>query len=213
MRGILEALTVAFATVWSVEDAAAQRDDVQLGDIPIASLAVQVSDEDASFEVIDRRMDETQTASVMFGVIGAVVSSAHTAGQDDQTAEPLVPTAEAIDLDGIISQTITERLQSRNAVPLAASADEASNTLLVEIGEWGLVRRAQLPDLNMRAYIKLNISVLDARGRRVYGPQRLHSIGQRTGPIADITPEVFRAEIESLAARAGQQVANTIVYR
>ncbi len=213
MRDIVIALTVAVATICSVCDAAAQRNEVQLSDIPITSLAVRLSDEDASFEVIDKRMDETATAAVMFGLIGAAVSSAHTAAQDEETAEPLVATAESIDLDGIISQAITERLQARNTVPLAASADEASNILLVEIGEWGLVRRAQLPDLNMRAFIKLNISVLDARGRRLFGPQRVHSIGQRTGPMADFTPETFQAEIETLAARAGQQVANTIIYR
>jgi hypothetical protein len=211
MRQIFIAVAAALAVWGSVDTAHAQRRDMRLADIQITSLATQVSDENAGFELIDRRMDETGTAGVMFGIVGAVVSSAHTAAQDDATAAPLVPTANSIDLDGLILQAINARLQERGTVPLAESG--ASHTLLVEIGEWGLVRRAAMPDLAMRTYIKLNVSVLDAEGRRVFGPERYHGIGQLNAPVADFTPDVFRAETEALAAQMGRQVANTIIYR
>lgn len=197
----------------SAPAAHAQRNAAQLGDIPITALAVDVSDEDASFEVIHARMDETQTAAVFFGMIGAVAVSAVNNAEDEERAAPLRPTAEAIDLDALVTQALTERLASRETVTLADSDTSASHTLLVEIGDWGLVRRAQLPDTSMRVFLKLNVSVLDARGRRVFGPQREHSIGQFNGLLAEFTPEVFRAEMEALAARAGQQVANRIIYR
>ncbi|HYD87572.1 MAG TPA: hypothetical protein VEA80_08870 [Vitreimonas sp.] len=213
MRLLTLAAAMACAALIGVGEANAQRNAARLGDIQITSLAIDVSPEHSEFEVIDARMDETATAAVFFGMIGAVVNSADNNIEDQQKAEPLVPTAESIDLDTLITQALTERLASRNAVPLAESADGASNTLLVEIGEWGLIRRSQRPDTTMRAFLKLNVSVLDARGRRVFGPERQHSIGQMTAELSDFTPEAFRAEMEALAVRAGQQVANTVIYR
>lgn len=213
MRRALVAVIAVTALWFSAADAHAQRSATQLGDIEITALSISVSEEHAEFEVIDARMDETATAAVLFGMVGAVINSADNNLEDQRKAEPLAPTASSIDLDGLILQALTERLVSRDAAPLATSPEEASNTLLVEIGEWGLVRRAQRPDTAMRAFLKLNISVLDARGRRMYGPQRMHSIGQMSADLSEFTPEVFRAEMESLAARAGQQVANQIIYR
>jgi len=213
MTRLLQAAVAAIAMLgFAAPEAAAQR-NVQLGDIQITSLTVQVVEDTGSFEVIDSRMDETATAAVFFGMIGAVANSAVNNAEDDEKADPLRPTAAEIDLDGLIARAINERLASRDTVTMAATAEDASHTVRVEIGDWGLIRRAQRPDTSMRAFLKLNISVLDARGRRIYGPQRENSIGQFSGQLHEFTPELFRTEMEDLAARAGQQVANRIIYR
>jgi hypothetical protein len=47
----------------------------------------------------------------------------------------------------------------------------------------------------------------------VWGPQREHAIGQLNAELSEFTPEVFRAEMEALAARAGNSIANKIIYR
>lgn len=186
---------------------------VGLGEIPIQSLTVRVDETDSEFNVIDSRMDETATAAVFFGMVGAVINSADNNAEDSEKAEPLRPTAGNIDLDGLILRAVNERLASRNSVALAPAPGEASHTLLIEIGDWGLIRRAQRPDTSMRAFLKLNISLLDARGRRVWGQQREHSVSQMVAELSAFTPDIFQAEMESLAVRAGYQVANRVIYR
>lgn len=211
MLRFLAAVLTAAALV--VAPTPARADDVALRDIQITSLATEVKDDDAAFEIIYSRMDETATAAVFFGVIGAVANSAVNAGEDHEREEPLRPTADSLELRRIVQDAIIARLTARGTVPLATSREEASHTLVVDIGEWGLVRRAQLPDTTMRAYLKMNISLVDARGRRVWGPQREHTIGQMTAELSAFTPEAFRAEMEAVAARAGNSIANKIIYR
>lgn len=214
MQRWLAAFLAAFSLyLGSAQHSAAQDTAAALRNAPISALATEVKEDDSEFEVIFSRMDETATAAVFFGMIGAVANSAINNSEDDERAAPLRETAAAIDLDGIISEALTARLASRDAVQLASAENAASHTLVVEIGEWGLVRRAQLPDTSMRAFLKLNLSLVDARGRRVWGPQREHSVGQMSGELADFTPELLRTEMEELARRAGNQVANRIIYR
>jgi hypothetical protein len=158
-------------------------------------------------------MDETATAAVFFGMVGAVINSADNNAEDSAKADPLRPAAAAVDLDGLILQALTDRLSARNAALLAPTPDGASHTLLIEVGDWGLIRRAQRPDASMRAFLKLNLSILDARGRRVWGPQREHSVGGLTAELPGFTPDVFKTEMEALAGRTGQQIANRLIYR
>lgn len=211
MQRMLMAALAACAVVFAAPIDAHAQNNAQLRDIQISSLATRVDDEDKEFEVIFSRMDETATAAVFFGIIGAVANSADNNAEDAERAEPYLAMADSIDLQGLIAAALNERLASRNPVPLAAEG--ASHTLLVEIGEWGLIRRAQLPDTQMRAFLKVNLSLLDSRGRRVWGPQREHSVGQLSAELQDLPPDVLRAEIEELARRAGVQAANRIIYR
>lgn len=211
MQRMLVAALFVSALMFGAPSEARAQNNAQLRDIQITSLATSVDDEDREFEIIFSRMDETATAAVFFGIIGAVANSAANNAEDDERAAPYLLTAEAIDLDGIVANALNERLAAR--IPELLASEGASHTLLVEIGEWGLIRRASLPDTQMRAFLKLNISLLDARGRRVWGPQREHSVGQLSADMAEFTPEIMRTEIEQLAARAGHQVANRVIYR
>jgi hypothetical protein len=210
LRTLATALAMLVLSITWTQSAHAE--DTALRDITITSLATDVKDDDDAFEIIYSRMDETATAAVFFGMVGAIASSAIHANEDDAREDPLRATADSLELRRLIHEALNARLQARGAVPLAPP-ESASHTLVVDIGEWGLVRRAQLPDTTMRAYLKLNISLVDPRGRRVWGPQREHSVGQLNGDLSEFTPEVFRAEMEALAARAGNSVANKIIYR
>lgn len=200
------------ATVVLAPSANAQR-VTELRGIPIESLAIDVRDGDGEFNVIDARMDETATAAVLFGMVGAVANSVDNNVDDQRAAEPYRDAAAGIDLETLIQAALTERLQARNAVPLAASPESASHTLVVEFGDWGLMRRAQRPDMAVRTFLKLNLSIVDARGRRVWGIQRDHSVGQTALALQSYPSDLFKTEMEALAASAGQQVANRIIYR
>jgi hypothetical protein len=191
----------------------AQRNTTELRDIQIESLAIAVRDGDGEFNVIDARMDETGTAAAFFGLVGAVANSAANNVEDQNAADPYRAAADLIDLETLIGQAIVARLQERNPVPLAATPEAASHTLVVEYGDWGLIRRAQRPDMAVRTFLKLNISIVDARGRRVWGITRDHSVGQTALALQSYPADLFKTEMEALAARAGQGIANRIIYR
>jgi hypothetical protein len=184
-----------------------------LGDVEIQSLSLQIDDEDSAFTVVDSRMDETGTAAVFFGLIGATINSIDNNSEDDAKAEPLKATAEALDVPNLVMQALRARLEARGGVELAGTPDGASHTLIVEIGEWGLVRRASRPSTEMRTFLKLTLRMVDARNRAAWGPQRENSIGQFNAELAEFTPEVFQSEMEALAVRAGEHVANLLIYR
>jgi hypothetical protein len=198
---------------WSAPTAALAQRAADLRQVEIQSLSVRIDASGDEFKVIDARMDETATAAVFFGLVGATINSAANASEDDAKADPLRPTADALPLEQLIGDALRARLASRNTIALAPSPQDASHTLVVEIGDWGLIRRAQRPDTYLRPFLKLNLSLLDARGRTVWGPQREHSISQTAAELSAFTPETFRLEMEALAARAGHQVANRLIYR
>jgi len=212
IKTLLAAL-FGLAAALSAAPSALAIEGAQLRDIPIERLAVRIDETDSEFTVVDSRMDETATAAVFFGLIGASINSATNNAEDDAKEAPLRPTAAAIDLDTIIAEAITTRLSSSGAIALASTSENASNTLVAEIGEWGLARRAQGADKSMRAFLKMNIRLVDARNRALWGPQREHSIGQMSAELTAFTPDVFRTEMETLAARAGRAVANHLIYR
>lgn len=210
-RFILAALAAIAFTVGFHSPADAT--EISLHDIQIGSLSINVDDSEDEFTVIDSRMDETATAGVFFGLIGATINSAVNNSEDAAKADPLRSTAAEIDLRSLIESAIRERLTARQAIPLSDSPAAATHTLIVKIGEWGLVRRAQHPDTFMRSFLKLDVSIVDARGRVVWRSQREHSIGQLNAELSAFTPEVLRSEMSAVASRAGQQVANTLIYR
>lgn len=185
----------------------------ELKDIPIGSLAYRVNAAPEKFTVIDSRMDETATAAVLFGIVGATLNSAANNSEDQAKAAPLAATAASLDLAKLIGQSLRERLASRGTIVLADAPESASHILVLAIGEWGLVRRAQKPDPLMRTFLKLNMSIEDRKARTVWGPQREHTIGQLNAELGAFTPEIFKAEMENLATNVGQQIANKINYR
>jgi hypothetical protein len=212
MRTISIAL-LAFALLILGAPSPLAQPSADLGDVEIQSLSLQIDDEDSAFTVVDSRMDETGTAAVFFGLIGATINSIDNNSEDDAKAEPLKATAEALDVPNLVMQALRARLEARGGVELAGTPDGASHTLIVEIGEWGLVRRASRPSTEMRTFLKLTLRMVDARNRAAWGPQRENSIGPFNAELAEFTPEVFQSEMEALAVRAGEHVANLLIYR
>ena len=65
----------------------------------------------------------------------------------------------------------------------------------------------------MRTFLKLDVRIVDARGRTLWRSQREHFIGQMNAELSAFTPEVFTTEMQTVATNAGQQLANRIIYR
>lgn len=211
-KTIAAALFGCFAILATPVLATAKEAAVDFSTINLETLALRLDESDSEFMLIDARMDETATAGVFFGLVGAAVNSAANGSEDAKKAEPYQPTAAALDVDKLVIDALHARLAAKD-IRLVSDPAAAKNTLVVSVGEWGLARKAQKPDTDMRVFLKLNLTLLDARGRVVSGPQREHSIGQLTAPLSSITPEAFKAEMETVAQRAGQSIANKLIYR
>jgi hypothetical protein len=191
---------------------AAAQPDSSLRDVDIASLYIDVSDEDSNFTVIDARMDETMTAGVFFGIVGAGINSASNASQDDKLADTLREAAAEIDLKTALTGAIAETLSGKDALPLAADRSEASHTLLVEIRNWGLMRKSR-EDERMHVFLNLSLSVLDAKGKPVWEKKRENAVGAEAAAFEDFTGERLQSEMAALAEKSGKFVAFQIIYR
>lgn len=186
--------------------------EASLGDIEIRTLFVEVSDHDSNYTVVDARMDETATAAVFFGVLGAAASSAGAASSDDKKADTLRDAAAKIDLKSLITEAVVSTLSSRGGAPLASDRAGASHTLVIDIRNWGLLRRSQEDNL-MRAFLNLTLSLEDEKGRVVWKKERDNHVSQEADVFEAFTEERFTREMEMLAEKSGQYVAYQIIYR
>lgn len=183
-----------------------------LRDIEIESLFIDVSEDDSNFTVIDARMDETATAGVLFGIVGAGINSASNAGQDDKLADTLRDAAAEIDLQTLLSDAITSTLAERQALPLSEAQSEASHTLLVEIRNWGLMRQNR-EDQRMRVFLNLTLSVLDDKQKTVWEKKRENAVGGDAALFEEFTAERLQGELTALAEKSGKYIAYQIIYR
>lgn len=204
-------LVVFLCAVGAIAPAAAQQTR-SLDQIEFKSLFIEVSDRDSNFTVVDARFDETGTAGVFFGIVGAGLNSAQNAAQDDDKADTLRAAADKIDLTAILSDALRETLASRGDIALAAGRAEASHTLLVEIRNWGLLRKNR-EDAQMRVFLNLTLTVLDAKNRTVWEKKRENAVGDEAAPFEAYTDEKLTAEMEKLARKSGQYVAYQFIYR
>jgi hypothetical protein len=104
-RQLAATFAAAIFTILSCAGALAQP-AAQMRDVQISVLGTEVRSDDSEFEVIDARMDETQTAAVLFGVVGAVVSSAATNATDDSRAAPYLEAAATIDVRTLVANAL-----------------------------------------------------------------------------------------------------------
>src|SRR5262245_47060241 len=102
------ALVLLLAGVTAPSRAAEQL--APLSSIKFENLCVEISAQDSNFTVVDARMDETMTAGVFFGVVGAGVNSAANAGADDKKADTLREAAAKIDVKGILEESLRATL-------------------------------------------------------------------------------------------------------
>jgi hypothetical protein len=173
---------------------------------------VELSASDSNFTVIDSRFDETATAGVLLGVVGASINSSINASEDDKKADAFRAGAATIDLAGVISGSATETLMARGTPTVAPSKTDASHVLLIEIRNWGLGRAAK-DDPRLRTFVNLTWKVLDGKGKVVFEKERENSVAPTLRRLEEFNDEILKSEVETLAKKAGRQIAYQIIYR
>ncbi|HXI87982.1 MAG TPA: hypothetical protein VNH64_11020 [Parvularculaceae bacterium] len=183
-----------------------------LSAIPLKSLFVDVSDQDSKFTVVDARMDETQTAAVLFGLVGGAVNSASNAASDNKKADRFRQASADIDLKSILLETANETLASHGDPPLADDRAHASHTLEIAIHDWGLQRTSH-ENQQMRVFLKLSLKIVDAKNRVVWEKKHENAVGDDTAELEAFTPDRLKTDMEALAQKSGKFIANEIIYR
>lgn len=178
----------------------------RLGPVEIKSLSVSSEDSPGNFTVIDSRMQETATAAVLGGLIGAGINSAINKDEDDQKAERFVEAAEAVDVKALVTASIIETLEARD-FPLS---DPSSHKLAIEIKDWGLTR---ISFREPQASVFLTVRVVLNQDRKVIWDSHVKESGASKELLADITPEEFSDQITALARKTGKRIAYEIIYR
>ena len=186
--------------------------DVSLRDIEIVSLFVEGSEDDSNFTVIDSRMDETGTAGVFFGVVGAGLNSAANASEDDKKADTLRAAADELDLQALLADAVAGTIAAKETPPLSGDRGAASHVLLVEIRNWGLMRKSR-DDERMRVFLNLTLSLLDPKGKTVWEKKRENAVGADAANFEDYDGALLAAEMTALAEKTGKYVAYQIIYR
>lgn len=180
--------------------------------IPFESVFVETSADDSNFTLIDSRFDETGTAAVLFGVVGASINSSVNAGEDDKKADVFRAGANAIDLAGLLTASARDTLAARAAPPSAPTKADASHVLLVEIRNWGLTRAAK-DDPRLRTFLNLTWKVLDGKGAVLFEKKRENAVAPTLRRLEEFDDATLKTEIETLAQKAGAQIAYQIIYR
>lgn len=184
-------------------------DKEKLGDFPIEALVVRVDPKDDDFQVIYSRMEETTTAAVAFGIIGAAVNSGINGSEDSDRAKKYKVAADSIDLSEIIHAEVISRLEKKE-FPLASDIANGSHTLNVEIKEWGL-RKVAFDESEVTTFIRMRLTVRE--GKKLLWEKWHKQSGKEEILLSVYTAEDFAVNMEKLAKKTGRRIANEIIYR
>lgn len=212
LRAALFAVAGAIASIAPASAAGSKAGQQQLSELALSTIAIEVSDSDSNFTVIDSRFDETATAAVLFGVVGAAANSAANAAEDDKKADALRGDAEKAAIRDILADSLVRSLSKPNGLAVETDSASAAHRLRVEIHNWGLIRVSR-EDQRMRTFLNLSVQILDPKGGVVWEKKRENSVGQTMAAFEEWSGERLVGEMESLARKAGEYVGNQIVYR
>lgn len=173
-------------------------------DIP--SLSVVVDPSPGTFMVVDSRMNETATAAVFGGLIGAGVNSAINAQEDDRKAEPFAETAQSLDIAKLVEAGLLETL-SKRSFPVS---DSGSHALTIEVKDWGLSR---ISFGDARSQVFLKVHVIMKQGRETVWDTYVKESGADAAVLAGISKEQFSEQMTALATKTGKRIAYEIIYR
>lgn len=211
-RRLIQMAAFSFSVVLAGNAVAKSNAATDIGAISFESVYVETSASDSNFTVIDSRFDETAAAGVFFGLLGASINSGINAGEDDKKADIFRAGAEEIDLAGILTASASQTLAARAEPPSAPTKADASHILLIEIRNWGLIRAAK-DDPRLRTFLNLTWKVLDKKGAILFEKKRENAIASTSRRLDEFDDATLKEEVESLAQKAGAQIAYQIIYR
>lgn len=178
---------------------------------------------DGSMTVILDRAKATATGAVVFGLIGAAVSSAYNESADAGKAKRLAPHLAGFSSRAVLvgalraelaqsGQGTAVRLFDRLPSPVEAQALDVLVTVRIE--RWGLRLAPQTPTDLLAGFVELDVkAVRVANGQTVWSEHDV-VLGQARQPFEDYErdADLLRREVWTTLENAGQRLAVKVLY-
>lgn len=200
MRQVLHALVLMF--VFGGVDAA--------GPERAPSLHLKIT-RDGDFEVFSSR-SKSYGISVLFGLVGVGVASASKGGSDKEREKAVSSQASAVNCRTGFVRALYDHLVN-NGYVVDNDPGELTPTLEIEIVACGF-RVLERRKGDMAAFFEAKYRLVRPDSDRAKRSRRLFQVGEFRGGWMDFerSPALAVDEFQQVLARAGQKLANRIIY-
>lgn len=188
----------------------------------VKRLAVVIPEE-GEFTVYYERAKATATGAVLFGLIGAAVSSAHNQSLDNKKAEALRTGLTDVSCLGLFRDTLRKTLEDSKRFddvrvfgkePDSKERSQFDAVATFRIREWGFRLVERGPTDKVASFIDLEIRMVEPAGDKVLWDEHDTVIGKGKHLLSEFEgdPALCGREVAETAQNAGYKVATTLIY-
>jgi hypothetical protein len=188
----------------------------------INTLAVVVPS-DGTFTVFCERAKATGTGAVLFGIVGAAVSSAYNQSEDEKTAKSISANLPAVDGRAIfvaaLEKTLKESAKFKNVAFFEKELKQAERSNFDAVAtfvfhDWGIRLVERDPAEKMAVFVEVEANLSVTRKQTVIWDEHDVLIGQGRHYIGEYKQDcaLLQKEIDELFAEAGQRKAYSLIY-
>lgn len=175
-----------------------------------SSLHLEIT-RDGNFQVLASRA-RSHGIGILFGLVGVGVVSASKTGQDQERAAAVSSEAHAANCRSGFESALRDRLENSGFV-FHNDPSDRSPSLEVEIIACGF-RILERPKEEMAAFFEAKYRFVPHNADRAVKPKRLFQTGEFRGGWMEFeeSPTLATSEFQKVLERAGQTLANRIVF-
>jgi hypothetical protein len=188
----------------------------------INSVAVVVP-ADGEFTVYYERAKGTATGAVLFGLVGAAISSSYNSSEDSKIAEALRPQLTDLSCHDTFRTAIARVLgESRkfadvrvlNSEPAGAERAKYDAIATFRFVSWGFRLVDQNNPERVSAFLDLNATLQKAGNETPLWDENVTVIGKETHSLSEFRekPDVTRREMGAVMDDAAYRLANNLIY-
>lgn len=188
----------------------------------IKSVAVVVPP-DGEFTVYYERAKGTATGAILFGLVGAAVSSSYNASEDSKIADALRPQLTDLSCQGAFRTAIARALgESRKFVDVRVLEGDPTETERAKYDaiatfrfvSWGIRLVDQNSPERVTAFVDLQATLQKTGTEAPLWDENVTVIGRETHPLSEFRekPDVTRREVSAVMDDAAYRLANNLIY-
>lgn len=178
--------------------------------------------EDGVFTVINERAKATATGAALFGIIGAVVSSAANQSMDSGEADKARPGIAGFSPARVLRDSFVDTLRSSGRVLVDTVDSEAGlqtardhdAVIRLTIKEWGVRLPARAISDRLAAFAEIQARMTAGRGQNVMWDEHEVALGSGRYELAEFQRDaaVLRDQLTETFHGAGYRLANHLIY-
>lgn len=178
--------------------------------------------EDGGFTVINERAKATATGAALFGIVGAVVSSAANQSMDSGEADKARPGIAGFSPTRVLRDSFVEALKSSGRLLVDTVDSEAGlqtakdhdAVIRLTIKEWGVRLPARAISDRLAAFAEIQARMTAGRGQAVVWDEHEVALGSGRYELAEFQRDasVLRDQLTETFHNAGYRLANHLIY-